>query len=149
MSKQIEQIRAEVERRISKNTFGAKLELIDILAWLDQLPAQPIPSDVQKAADKYIGYPPEVDEGVSTSLRRDAYAAGMLAERERLASCPTIKGWVARDGNGDAYLYPYYRPTRDKRMWFGMTGFFLKCDPFPSLRWEDEPIEVELPIIRK
>ena len=45
---------------------------------------KPIPSDVQKAADKYIGYPPEVDEGVSTSMRRDAYAAGMLDERERL-----------------------------------------------------------------
>lgn len=43
-----------------------------------------IPSDIQEAADKYIGYPHEVDEGVSTSMRRDAYADGMLAERERL-----------------------------------------------------------------
>ncbi|MBO7684800.1 MAG: hypothetical protein J6Y20_04535 [Lachnospiraceae bacterium] len=40
MSNQIEQIRAEIERRISKNTFGAKLELIDILAWLDTLPSE-------------------------------------------------------------------------------------------------------------
>ena len=84
MSNQIEQIRAEIERRISKNTFGAKLELIDILAWLDQLPAQPVPADVQDAADKYIGHPYEVDEGVEVSMRRNAYAAGMLAERERL-----------------------------------------------------------------
>lgn len=30
-------LKAEVERRITDNTFGAKLELIDILAWLDSL----------------------------------------------------------------------------------------------------------------
>ena len=30
-------LRKELERRITDNTFGAKLELIDILAWLDSL----------------------------------------------------------------------------------------------------------------
>ena len=44
----------------------------------------PVPSDVQEAADKYIGHPYEVDEGVEVSMRRDAYADGMLVERERL-----------------------------------------------------------------
>ena len=38
----IEKIRAEIERRITDNTFGAKLELIDILAWLDTLEEQPL-----------------------------------------------------------------------------------------------------------
>lgn len=33
-------IRAEIERRITDNTFGAKLELIDILAWLDTLESE-------------------------------------------------------------------------------------------------------------
>lgn len=45
---------------------------------------KPVPEDVLEAANQYIGYPPEVDEGVSTSLRRRAFADGMLAERERL-----------------------------------------------------------------
>lgn len=36
----IEQIKAEIERRITDNTFGAKLELIDILAWLDTLESE-------------------------------------------------------------------------------------------------------------
>ncbi len=36
----IEQIKAEIERRITDNTFGAKLELIDILTWLDTLESE-------------------------------------------------------------------------------------------------------------
>ena len=41
----IEKIRAEIERRITDNTFGAKLELIDILAWLDTLEKSEKPSE--------------------------------------------------------------------------------------------------------
>lgn len=40
----IDKIRAEIERRITDNTFGAKLELIDILAWLDTL-EEPVSED--------------------------------------------------------------------------------------------------------
>ena len=36
----IQAIRKEIERRITDNTFGAKLELIDILAWLDTLESE-------------------------------------------------------------------------------------------------------------
>lgn len=36
----IEQIKTEIERRITDNTFGAKLELIDLLAWLDTLESE-------------------------------------------------------------------------------------------------------------
>jgi len=36
----IAKIKAEIERRITDNTFGAKLELIDILAWLDTLESE-------------------------------------------------------------------------------------------------------------
>ena len=43
-----------------------------------------IPEDVKEATNQYIGYPPEVDEGVSTSQRRKAFADGMLAERWRV-----------------------------------------------------------------
>ena len=45
-----------------------------------------IPSneDAQKAADAYIGYQHEIDEGFYVSARRDAYKDGILYERERL-----------------------------------------------------------------
>ena len=49
-------IRNEIERRITDNTFGAKLELIDILAWLDTLESEkPInPDDAMKELDEKI-----------------------------------------------------------------------------------------------
>lgn len=45
-------LRKELERRITDNTFGAKLELIDILAWLDSLSEEPNKS-LEEAAEKY------------------------------------------------------------------------------------------------
>lgn len=131
---------------------------------LDQVTRAPydVPEEAKKYADEQLaGHNRELAESGHTRHFKmgyvcfagydieAAFAEGMLAERERMASCPTIKGWVARDEKGDVYLYPYYRPTRDTSCWFGLMGFFLKGDPFPSLRWEDEPIEVEQLIIRK
>lgn len=111
------------------------------------------PEEINKKA--YERYPVKMDveydslgnaEDVDLNARR---RQGYIEAYKEISSLPTIKGWVARDEKGDVYLYPYYRPTRDKGCWFGMTGVFLKGDPFPSLSWEDEPIEVGLPIIQK
>jgi len=49
----IEQIKAEIERRISDNTFGAKLELIDILAWLDTLESEKPIEGLEEELDKW------------------------------------------------------------------------------------------------
>ena len=68
--------------------------------------AQLVPSDVQEAANQYIGYPPEVDEGVSTSLRREAFADGMLAERERLMKEAPVADVIEMSGSTDAE-YPF------------------------------------------
>lgn len=56
----IEKIKAEIERRITDNTFGAKLELIDILAWLDTLesekPMNPegLEEEIVKVCDDFV-----------------------------------------------------------------------------------------------
>lgn len=49
----IARLRQEIERRITDNTFGAKLELIDILAWLDTLSEEPDKSLEEAAEDIY------------------------------------------------------------------------------------------------
>lgn len=56
----IETIRGEIERRITDNTFGAKLELIDILAWLDTLEEKPV--DLENDAVMYC-----FDKGINLS----------------------------------------------------------------------------------
>ena len=81
------------------------------------------------------------------------------AERERMASCPTIKGWVARDSSpvnaqdlniGKLKIWPKV-PYRNKVGLFWMPNFpqdfaimMLPSDLIPDLRWEDEPIPVRV-----
>ena len=55
------------------------------------------------------------------------------------------KLWVARDING--YLFAYEdKPKRcdNQREWFGCFLSPMENSFFPELKWEDEPIEVEL-----
>ncbi len=58
-------IRQEIERRITDNTFGAKLELIDILAYLDSLSVND-PEGLDEAAWNYA----------SKNCEYDAFKAG-------------------------------------------------------------------------
>lgn len=60
----------------------------------------------------------------------------------------TISGWVARDKSGYLVLH-YKKPHRtlggDK--WYSaLSQKPLPKDHFPSLTWQDEPIEVEITI---
>ena len=55
------------------------------------------------------------------------------------------KLWVARDKNGFLFVYED-KPTRrdNQREWLGRFLSSMKNSFFPELKWEDEPIEVEL-----
>jgi hypothetical protein len=55
--------------------------------------------------------------------------------------------WVARDKNGDLWLYDC-EPTRMNNYWH-FNGYKSDCyeiskDLFPDITWESEPIQVEL-----
>ena len=55
------------------------------------------------------------------------------------------KLWVARDKN--CFLFAYEdKPNRCdiRKEWFGRFFSSMKNSYFPELKWEDEPIEVEL-----
>lgn len=62
------------------------------------------------------------------------------------------KGWVARDHDGNLRLFFLCKPQRidEKRYkyWFGGSNASkgLPSSDFPNLKWEDEPLEVELTI---
>ena len=55
------------------------------------------------------------------------------------------KLWVARDKNGFLFAYED-KPTRcdNQKEWIGRFLCSMKNSYFPELKWEDEPIEVEL-----
>lgn len=58
--------------------------------------------------------------------------------------------WVARDKNNVLKLF-VCKPTRIDNEWY-FDGGFLKlfgyiADKFDSLRWEDEPVEVNLTLV--
>lgn len=65
-----------------------------------------------------------------------------------------IKAWVARDKWYDGLsIYSVAKPERESGFWSndgnkGASRMFINKELFPKLRWEDEPIEVEL-IIRR
>lgn len=56
--------------------------------------------------------------------------------------------WVARDENGEIYAYEDY-PEKDSEMWIGSNSMLLDRKSFPDLKWENEPMEVEVTIKRK
>lgn len=55
--------------------------------------------------------------------------------------------WIARDKNNDLCLYKE-KPSRNENdsQWFIAGGYYLILQEnlFPELKWEDEPIEVNL-----
>lgn len=59
-----------------------------------------------------------------------------------------IQGWVARDYDGDVFLYQN-EPDRNEIAWNGYMMHSLPIDSFPDLTWDSDPIEVELIIKRK
>ena len=82
----IEQIKNEIERRITDNTFGAKLELIDILAWLDTLESEkPIIQDgleeeINKAMKSDL-CPEEISDYDFCCIARHFYELGLNARK--------------------------------------------------------------------
>lgn len=70
---------------------------------------------------------------------------------------PTAKltGWVARDKECDPYfrlgliLFKECKPQRSGNCWNGTIALQLPWESFPDLKWEDEPVEVEVTIKKK
>lgn len=60
----------------------------------------------------------------------------------------TIDGWVARNKNGDLFIYTH-KPERNfiKSYWMGeISDMTPDNNVFPSLTWESEPLEVTITI---
>lgn len=74
-----------------------------------------------------------------------AYALG---KQEKNSEETVIKGWVARDFDGDVFLYQN-EPDRNEIAWNGYMMHSLPVDSFPDLTWDSDPEPVEIIIKRK
>ena len=67
----------------------------------------------------------------------------------------TVTGWVARDSSEDDFvgtglILHDKKPTRVLGNWSSQTiAMHLPKEYFPSLKWEDDPLEVEISIKQK
>lgn len=77
-----------------------------------------------------------------------------LGKQEKNEEEIVISGWVARDKNGNTFLYKH-KPNRiynnESQQWGGELVYDspLPYELFPDFTWYDDPIEVEIIIKRK
>jgi hypothetical protein len=73
-----------------------------------------------------------------------------LMTQEEYESIPKIRGWVTRDKEGTCVIYKVKPRRYNDEMWCsaGDGCIVIDLDIFKDLKWEDDPIEVEL-MIRK
>lgn len=105
---------------------------------------------LQKALEVY---PPEYEQEDfdETWDMNKQYREPYIKALKEIESLPKIKVWVARDLGNEIELNLFTeKPTRGEFNWFVSNGDIIKLNRniFPELKWESEPIEVEL-IIRK
>ena len=91
----------------------------------------------------------------------DGYEAGKADGSTRaidqLNALPKVKAWVARDKFQDKLVLFNDKPYRPEEgqlgIWKldkgGVISLPMSRDFFPELKWEDEPVEVEIHIVRK
>lgn len=93
--------------------------------------------------------------GDANEENRAAFKAGAKWQAEQIVKNKekrTIKGWVARDSFRDPFIgtgliLHYSKPYRIGGEWSNKTiATHLPWSMFPDLKWEDEPIKVELTI---
>lgn len=102
---------------------------------------------------KFARRPLNTDKKVFDYIFDRAYALG---KQEKDAEDAVISGWVGRDQDGNLPLFVGSKPYKPEGMDYwsvphGRSLEYLNLNPalFPDLKWESDPIEVELIIKRK
>jgi hypothetical protein len=98
--------------------------------------------------EEFIG-----NDGFPTETMRQCFnyafdRAYALGKQEKNSEETVIKGWVARDFDGDVFLYQN-EPDRNEIAWNGYMMHSLPVDSFPDLTWDSDPEPVEIIIKRK
>ena len=166
---QIEQIKAEIERLIKQTELrrgeasadGARETLYWLKDFIESLEKERDVDLEKEIVEMMAKQPFFIKAKDQIAFARHFYELGcrhtavlyddMEKERQRRQENePTIKGWVARDKDGQLGVYDIL-PIRGNTCWYPQVRFenwVLPENAFPDLKWEDEPIEVELIVNR-
>lgn len=107
---------------------------------------------IERRADKYSKELRSKGHSVNSTIGGyNGYIKGATDQQEIFDKLPKIKAWVARDKDGDIYMYNTLAPEKNGYYWVCQYGYLkLTEDQLPegcNPKWEDEePVEVELTI---
>lgn len=116
--------------------------------------------EVKKAWRDYAkerGLPDSLDyapKGVILAALKQAFRAGVeISDKQEKDSEAVIRGWAARDEDGQMWLYKH-KPIRmfdyiSYGQWDGEVVDTRPYSYFPDLTWNSEPVETEIIIKRK
>lgn len=93
----------------------------------------------------------EFEVGFNAALSKVRVLVEKEAEESKIPDKVKIKGWVARDKDGQISCY-CDKPYRSHYCWYSFPRYevwILPDELYPDLKWEDEPIEVELYLSKK
>ena len=105
---------------------------------------------IEKAWKKFPETATTFEDGIPGDDANKGKRDGYIAALEEIENLPKIHGWIARDSKFDPLFglglcIHMYKPTREIDSWSSRTIMMhLNWGMYPDLKWEDEPIEVEL-----
>ena len=160
-----EKIKAEIERQSERNTklfqdgaisvealTARDSQLMIIRTFIESLEKEQ-DVDLEKEIEDYyhtnLGFilSPVDTRIIVEEIARHFYELGLNA-KEKFGN-PTIRGWVARDDDLNHIHLFQNKPIRDRWDWHsGCPALQLPDNFMPDLKWEDDPLEVELTIHR-
>lgn len=122
----------------AKKHYADTSEIELTIEWLKSLQPQ-----AKQYKQCIYGETPSVERCAVCSARCD-----IRVKEDKQKPEVKLTGWVARDENGEIYAYEDY-PEKDSEIWIGSNSMLLDRKSFPDLKWEDEPMEVEITIRKK
>jgi hypothetical protein len=154
MNKQVEQIRAEIERKLKNITpqthTGVYNTCIGLLSFIDSLPEGPLSDDMEGEIESFWN----THDGSVAKIeyQRIIDCAHHFADwqKQQMIKSAKLSGWVARDEDGSLHIFEVEpRRSSDNHRWWDRDYYSTGLDKsdFPDLKWEDEPVYVKLPII--
>lgn len=82
----------------------------------------------------------------------EIFKSGVQWYREQIMKGAKLSGWIARDEDGTLHVFEVEpRRIEDKGRWWDrdyQSTMFDKCE-FPDLKWEDEPQEVKMIVVKE